>query len=161
MSRGGGSIAFETRAVNRFFDRSGTSMDGFSGDVPWGVEELSGGMKVISDSPGGEYRTDINVALTSQSITVPSSDVSLAIDFKYDVESSFDFFNIEVSSDQGATWQRVDRLTGASNGFVRKLYALQGLQTGGELKLRFRLESDSSIGRDGVHIRNISLVAPL
>lgn len=161
MSRGGGSVAFETRAVNRFFDRNGASMDGFSGDVPWGVEELSGGTKVLSDSPGGEYRTDINVALTSQSVTVPSSDVSLALDFKYDVESSFDFFNIEVSSDQGVTWQRVDRLTGASNGFVRKLYAIQGLQAGGELKLRFRLESDSSIGRDGVHIRNISLVAPL
>ena len=161
VSRGGGSVEFETRGVNRFFDRNGASMEGFSGDVPWGVEEIAGGVKVLSDSPGGEYRSDINVALTSQAIAVPSSDVSLALDFKYDVESSFDFFNIEASVDQGATWQRVDRLTGASNGFVRKLYSLQGLQSGGQIQLRFRLESDSSIGRDGVQIRNISLVAPL
>lgn len=161
ISRGGGSIEFETRAVNRFFDRNGASMDGFSGDVPWGIEELPGGVKVISDSPGGEYRSDIDVALTSQTITVPSNDVSLALDFKYDVESSFDFFNIEISNNDGSTWQQVDRLTGVSNGFVRKLYSLQGLQPGSQIKLRFRLESDSSIGRDGVHLRNISLVAPL
>lgn len=160
-SRGGASVEFATRAVNRFFDRNGSSMDGFRGDVPWGVEELSGGSAVLSDSPGGLYRDDINVALTSDAITVPSNDISLSLDFKYDVESSFDFFNIEVSQDGGATWRAVDRLTGVSGGFVRKLYALPGMNAGDRVSLRFRLESDSSISRDGVQIRNVSLVAPL
>ena len=161
VCRGGASVEFQTRAVNRFYDRNGSSMEGFKGDVPWGVETLSDGTAVLSDSPGGDYRTDVNVALTSDPISVPSNDVSLSIDFKYDVESSFDFLNIEISRDQGVTWQAVDRLTGLSSRFVRKLYGLTGLTQGDQIQLRFRLESDSSISRDGVQIRNISLVSPL
>ena len=161
VSRGGATVEFATRQVNRFFDRNGSSMDGFKGDVPWGVETLSDGARVLSDSPGGEYRSDINLALTSDPISLPSNDVSLSLEFKYDVESNFDFLNIELSSDSGATWQKIDRLSGSSAGFVRKLYNLQGLVASSSLQLRFRLESDSSIGKDGVHIRNIALVAPL
>lgn len=161
QSRGGSSIEFHTRAVNRFFDRNGSSMDGFLGDVPWGVETLPGAVSVLSDSPGSNYRSDVDVSLRTNTITVPSADISLALDFKYDVESTFDFFNVEISTDQGSSWQLVDRLTGSSGGFVRKLYSLQGLAAGAQVTLRFRVESDSSIERDGVQIRNMALVSPL
>ena len=159
LSRGGPSVQYATRQVNRFYDRSANSMDGFSADAPWSIETLADGTTVFSDSPGGKYTESVNVSLTSAPITVPSSDVSLLLDLSYDVENTFDHLNIEASTD-GVAWQRADRFTGNSGGFVRKMISLQNMNLSGSVQLRFRLESDSSISTDGVYIRNIALVAP-
>jgi subtilisin family serine protease len=161
VSRGGASIEFATRQVNRFYDRSATSMDGFTADAPWGIETLADGTKAFSDSPGANYANILNISLTSAAITLPSSDVTLALTSSYDLESGFDNLFVEVSMDQGATWTTLEKISGSSAGFVRKLYPMQALGLSGTMQLRFRLQSDTSIGKAGVLIQNIGLVAPL
>jgi hypothetical protein len=159
VSRGGRSVQYETRQVNRFYDRSATSMDGFTADAPWAVETLADGTNVFSDSPGGTYKESANVSLTSNPITVPSSDVSILLELSYDVEKTFDFLNVEASSD-GVSWRRVERFTGNSGGFVRKIIGLQSLNLANSVQLRFRLESDPTINNEGVYVKNIAMVAP-
>ena len=157
--RGGQSVQYETRQINRFYDRSATSMDGFTAQSPWAIETLADGTAAFSDSPGGQYKESASVSLTSAPIMLPSSDVSLLVELSYDVESTFDFLNIEASSD-GLSWRRVERFTGSSGGFVRKMVGLQSLNLTNSVQLRFRLESDASITKEGVFLKNIALVAP-
>lgn len=162
QSRGAQSIEFATRAVQRFYDRGATSMDGFTAEAPWGIETLADGTVVFSDSPGGEYRDSIDVSLTSAPIALPAtSDISLAVNFSADLENSFDFLNVELSNDGGSSWKRVDRLSGGTNGFTQKIYSLKDMGLSGSILLRFRVTSDSSISKDGVMIKNISLISPL
>jgi hypothetical protein len=161
QSRGVQSVEFATRAVNRFYDRNATSMDGFTAQAPWAIETLADGTAVFSDSPGTTYENSVNVSLTSAPISVPSSDVTLSVELNADLESTYDFLNVELSTDGGVTWTAVDRLTGVTGGFVRKLYPLQGIAADSSIQVRFRMESDTSIGKDGVMVKNISLIAPL
>jgi subtilisin family serine protease len=161
VSRGGQSVEFATRQVNRFYDRSATSMDGFTAEAPWGIETLADGTKAFSDSPGANYGNSVNIALTSAAITLPSNDVTLVLESSYDLESGFDNVFVEVSKDQGATWTTLDKISGSSGGFVRELYPIQNLDLSGSMQMRFRLQSDTSIAKTGVLIKNIGLVAPL
>lgn len=161
QSRGGQSVEYATRSVNRFYDRNATSMDGFSAEEPWAIETLADGTSVFSDSPGTTYENSINVSLTSAPIAVPSSDVTLSVEMNADLENSYDFLNIELSKDGGTTWTAVEKFSGITGGFVRKLFTLSGVEEGSAIQIRFRVESDTSIGKDGVQLKNISLIAPL
>jgi subtilisin family serine protease len=161
QSRGGNSIEFATRQVNRFYDRSATNMDGFTAEAPWGIETLQDGTQVFSDSPGGNYGNSANVSLTSAEIALPSNEVTLSVESSYDLENSYDNLFVEVSNDRGSTWRAVDKVSGLSGGFMRKLYPLTNLGLEGAIQLRFRLQSDSSIQKGGVFIRNIALIAPM
>jgi hypothetical protein len=161
QSRGTQSVEFATSAVNRFYDRGATSMDGFTAEAPWAIETLSDGTAVFSDSPGTTYGNSVNVSLTSASIEVPSNDLTLSVELNADLESTYDYLNIELSTDAGTTWSKVDRITGATGGFIRKLYPLQSSTAVSAIQIRFRVESDTSIGKDGVQVKNISLVSPL
>ena len=161
-SRGGDSVEFATVQIHRIYDRSATSMDGLTPDAPWAIETLTDGTLVFSDSPGGLYGVSANVSLTSAPIAISSPDVSLAVELSYDLESTFDFVNIEVSKDAGVTWQSVDRITGASGAnFIRKTYSLQSFSLSTTVQYRIRLTSDSSVAKDGVHVKNIALIAPI
>lgn len=161
-SGSGNSLEVAARQVHRVYDRSATSMDGLTPDAPWAIETLTNGTVVFSDSPGGKYLDSINLSLTSAPVAVSSPDVTLSIDLKYDMESSYDFLFIEMSKDAGATWQLVDKITGiGAADFSNKMYSLQTFGITNSLQFRFRVTSDSSIGREGVFIKNISIIEPM
>ena len=161
-SGSGNSLEVAARQVHRVYDRSATSMDGLTPDAPWAIETLTDGTVVFSDSPGGKYLDSINLSLTSAPVAVSSPDVTLSIDLKYDMESSYDFLFIEMSKDAGATWQLVDKITGiGAADFSNKMYSLQTFGITNSLQFRFRVTSDSSIGREGVFIKNISIIEPM
>lgn len=154
------SVPFETKMVEKFFDRSATSLDGFTADAPWAIEMLADG-PVFSDSPAEKYKEKQNLSLTSDAINLTSDDVTLMVDLKYEVESNYDNLHIEVSIDNGTTWKAATKLTGTSVGFVQPMIPLHDLLVGAaSMRVRFRLETDSVVNKDGVLIRNISLVAP-
>ena len=156
------SIPFSTKQVTKIFDRTATSLSGFTADAPWAIEDLgaNGGL-VFSDSPGGTYKEKVNVSLTSDAINIASDDLTLAVTLKYDLENGYDFLFIEVSTDNGTTWKSVGKLTGASKDFVQTTYSLRERATGAtNVRVRFRLQSDSTTNNDGALIRSITLLAP-
>lgn len=161
QSRSGNSIQFSTLSVSRFYDRNATSLDGFNADAPWALETLTDGTTVFSDSPGGDYKSFVSASLTTASIRLPSSDVSLYLNLETKLENRFDFLFIETSNDGGVTWKLVGNVTGNSQGFVGRIYSLVGETASSPIQVRLRLVTDSSITNDGVHVKNISLLAPL
>lgn len=156
------SIPFATKQVTKIFDRTATSLTGFTADAPWALEDLgANGGAVFSDSPGGKYKEKVNVSLTTDSINIASDDLTLAVTLKYDLESGYDNLFIEVSNDNGTTWKSVGKLTGNSKDFVQKTYSLRERATGANsIRVRFRVQSDSTGNADGALIRSITLLAP-
>lgn len=155
------SVQFATRPTAKVYDRSATSIDGFTADAPWAIEDLGAAGKVFSDSPGEKYKEKVNVSLTSDAINIASDDLTLAVSLKYDLENNYDFLFVEVSSDNGTTWKAVAKYTGASGDFVQKVVSLrESSRDASSIRVRFRLQSDSTGNRDGALIRNITIVGP-
>jgi len=159
-SRGVQSVPFAAQAVQQFYNRNAVDMTDFTADAPWALETLEDGSTVFSDSPGVSYGPSLNVSLTSAAIMIPSTDVTLSLELNASLESGYDFLHVEMSTDGGTSWSKVDKMTGDTAGFVRKLYTMPGVSGDSEILVRLRLETDSSIAKQGVQVRNMSMLAP-
>lgn len=110
-----------------------------------------------TDSPAGQYVNSVNSALTSigsYSLTTPTN---FSFRMKTDLESNYDYLYFEASTDNGANWATLFRVTG-SNAWSTYSTSLAGY-TGQSIKIRFRLTSDSSVTQDGVFIDDLQFVA--
>ena len=134
------------------------SMMGFSsvtGD--WAVIEEVGN-KLISDSPQGRYENGIDVALTTNSYAVQQG-LILSFVSSYEIEAKYDHGFIEVSAD-GGEWQEIARYSGKQDSLQRRNYSLQSFIAGAEqFQLRFRLQTDSSVAKEGWLIDEFSLLS--
>lgn len=123
---------------------------------PWArtTEQYQSGSMAWSDSPGGSYVNNANVVLQT-AIRVPvKALMSLNFALKYDLESGYDYLNVELSRN-GTTWDRVARFTGTSG------WSTHSISLGAYLKefvyIRFQLTSDGSVTRDGVYVDDVSI----
>ncbi|MEW6283326.1 MAG: S8 family serine peptidase, partial [Candidatus Eremiobacterota bacterium] len=120
----------------------------------WGLKEIEGRGKVWTDSPEGKYGPDLNISLTSKRqldlsrITSPV----LMLDAAFDLENRDDNVFVEVSED-GQTWAEVGRFNGKSD-WATRLVDLSAFD-GKKVSLRFRLQTDKSVQKDGIMIDNL------
>ncbi len=156
------SIAFSVHQVRKVSENNADSMDGIVADAPWGIQiDPSTSATSFSDSPDLPYGNDLNVALTTDAILVESSDVTLSLRTSYDFEAGYDFGFIEISTDDGATWSELDKISGAST-WTNNAYSLaEKLGEARSFKLRFRVITDFSIVKDGWQIDDIAIYAPM
>ncbi|MCA9796921.1 MAG: immune inhibitor A, partial [Candidatus Eremiobacteraeota bacterium] len=80
---------------------------------------------------------------------------ALLFDSRYEIEQSFDRLHLEVSTDN-KIWNKLEDFTGRSE-WSQHLVDLSRYD-GQTIRLRFRMESDSSVVRDGFYLDNISVV---
>lgn len=105
------------------FFESGASKWQLSGD--WGIVILPNGERTMTDSPAGPYRNagDYGAGLTSYTTAITSQPFDLAgcsnptLTFRYDyvlakVGTSQDVGRVEISSDDGVTWNELATYTG-------------------------------------------------
>jgi hypothetical protein len=105
------------------FFESGVSKWQVSGD--WGIVILPSGERAMTDSPAGAYRNagDYRAGLTSYTSTITSQPFDLSgcanptLTFRHDyvlakVGASQDVGRIEISSDDGVTWNELAMYTG-------------------------------------------------
>lgn len=77
---------------------------------------------------------------------------------RYDLESGYDFGNVEVSSDNGTSWQSVAAYTGTNLTWTQQTYDITNFANGsGQVKIRFRLTSDPSLQNTGWWVDDITL----
>lgn len=154
MSR---SVAFETRAVRKLLENLADTMDGVTAEAPWGVQAV-GDNSVYSDSPSGSYANDLDIALALDPIDLDSTDLTLAVDLSWELETNYDFGLVEMSMD-GRAWSELFKVTGS--GAQRMSFDLSDrLRGASQLHLRFRMTTDYSIVKDGFKVDNITLFAP-
>ncbi len=150
------ALAYQTSGVETVFEKIADSFAGVTASAPWGVEEHAIG-RVFSDSPGLPYANNLNAILSLDPVHIDTSELFLGIMTEYSLEPQIDFGFIEISTDGKKTWREIAALSGQTE-MGLKMFALKGFITSNEdLNIRFRLQTDSSVARDGWKIRQISL----
>jgi hypothetical protein len=142
-----------------FEDDVESGNQGWSAELPWAITDEASASPTHSwtDSPGGEYANNRDVSLTSRTLDLTGvTGVELAFSHIHDLESGWDYGHVEVSADGGGSWETVASYTGVVEGTWQRP-ALQVPQLDGALqaRVRFRLETDSSVTADGWHLDDV------
>ena len=106
------------------------------------------------------YAANANGSLTLTSPINSSASPVMFLTFwqRYDVENTYDFCNVEVSSDNGTTWQSVVSYTGTNLTWTQQSFNITNYTRGSsQVKIRFRLTSDASVQNSGWWVDDITL----
>lgn len=76
---------------------------------------------------------------------------------RYDIESGWDNGYVEVSAD-GGPWTTLGSVTGSQSSWAEQEFWLAGYE-GQDVRVRFRLDTDRSVTRDGWYIDDVSIGA--
>jgi hypothetical protein len=116
----------------------------------------------FTDSPTGSYANNANnsMTLTTPINTSAAPVVYLSFWHRYNVEEDYDFCNLEVSSNNGSTWQKVKSYTGVQSAWTAQSLDITAYSNGTQnLKVRFRLTSDDFTTADGWYVDDIKLTS--
>ncbi|MDD5360808.1 MAG: M14 family zinc carboxypeptidase [Ignavibacteria bacterium] len=77
---------------------------------------------------------------------------------RYDVEASYDYCYVELSNDNGTTWQQVASYTGTNNTWTRQIFDVSSMiSSSNNVRLRFRLTSDAGVQNSGWYVDDIKI----
>ncbi len=114
----------------------------------------------FTDSPLGNYTEDSDNSLTLNiPLDISNSPVTfLSFWHKYTTEPGYDFCYVEVSDDNGTTWQKAATYSGTLNSWTPQVFDITSYANASfELKIRFRLDSDEIINYDGWYVDDIKI----
>ncbi len=75
-------------------------------------------------------------------------------------EAGFDFCSVEVSSDNGGSWQNVASFSGTLSTWTQQTYDITSYANGSsQVKVRFRLTSDAGVVGDGWYVDDVALTS--
>ncbi len=140
-----------------FFDDVESGVSNWQADSPWAIVAQTGGSPshAWTDSPDGDYANNLNISLTSGLLDLSgATDPKLSFIHQCDTESGYDFGYIEASADGGVTWQTLYQCDNqaAWQNHVLDLSAYAGQP---DVRIRFRLQTDSSVTRPGWSIDDV------
>jgi Mg-chelatase subunit ChlD len=143
-----------------FFSDSLDSLANWTASAPWSLTTATyvSGPSSVTDSPAANYENSADTAIwLTQPVYLPVDETAaLAFWTKYELESSYDYGRVEVSSDEGATWTELHRLNGYRDDWHEVVVPLSGY-AGTGVQVRFRLTSDSSVTKDGWYIDDVAI----
>lgn len=147
-----------------FFDdfESGTGNWSFS-DGGWGIVTTlyHSPTHSITDSPPGNYSNDENtyMYLTNGLDLSWCTDADLTFWHRYEIEEGYDFAHAEASVDGGAYTQLGAKFTGNQTSWAAETRSLRDCCGHSDVKVRFRLWSDTFVTDDGWTIDDIAVTA--
>ena len=155
-------VSGSTRAaMNVFTDMFGSGFgSNWVAQSPWGTTTAVSNSPNYSatDSPSGNYSSNANTSLTSKTISLAGvKDASVSFWHRYNLESSFDFGHFEVSGNNGATWTTLASYTGANTTFHKVTHNLSAYDGNPQVKIRYRLQSDSIFKYDGWYVDDVEV----
>jgi hypothetical protein len=138
-----------------------TDLSGWDISGDWAlVNNSHTGNLSVTDSPDVFYVNGSVATLTMQealNLNGAGSDLVLELWHKYHTEHDYDFCYLQFSAD-GYNWTTIATWDGFSDGWQRDIIAVPQL-TDSFIKLRFRLETDSSLDDPGWWIDEIKLLS--
>lgn len=114
----------------------------------------------FTDSPSGNY---VNNANNSMTLNVPLNISASPVTFlsfwhKYNTEAGYDFCYVEVSSNNGTTWQSVNSYNGVLSVWTQQAFDITSYaNSSAQMKVRFRLQSDAGVVADGWYLDDIKI----
>ena len=166
-----------------FADAGDRGLDNWFATGGWGLEAVDGD-SAFSDSPGARYVPDADARLTLRSGLDLTGMLHAVVRFRtqWEIEGGYDFARVEASADSGASWTALPgRATRPGHGTAG--YYAGGTQPEGvpgydgtrrfwleeevdlsdyagmaDVRLRFRLTSDSGLEQDGWLVDDITVL---
>ncbi len=160
------------------FSDSAISIDNWTHSGGWNTTtaKYTSSPYSFTDSPGGNYPSNSNAALTLNSVVNLSGYLGATLEFQtqWDIENDWDYAQILISTNNGSTWVPLEgQYTNAGTGsfqpngeplydgsqftWVRELIDISDY-INEEIKLRFLFMSDGFIEEDGIYVDDINLV---
>ena len=117
----------------------------------------------LTDSPSGNYP---NNALTTVTLSSPidlSGATGGALSFwhRYDTEAGYDFCYVYVSSNGGSSWTQVASYSGTMTAWTEVVIDITPYVDTDGFKVRFVLDSDGYVTRDGWYVDDVQVSADL
>ena len=130
----------------------------------------------FTDSKTGNYLSNATVTMTLANAIDLSTHQNPKLSFwtKYDIESNYDYGQVEVSTNNGSTWIPLQGLytepgtgsfqpngeplyDGLKSNWVNEEISLAGYNSN-QVKLRFELKTDGSLVKDGWYVDDIAIM---
>jgi len=143
-----------------FGDNMEAGISNWTADSPWGqiTSDSHSATHSWTDSPGGNYAANVNAALTSKSFNLSNvSSATLSFWHHYNIEFYYDNGRAEISVDGGATWTQLAAYNGTLSAWTQVQIDLAPYLGNANVKIRFRLTSDSSGNYDGWYIDDVNI----
>ncbi len=146
-----------------FFDDIEAGELGWTAEPPWAIttEAAHSPTHSWTDSPGVNYGNNADTSLTSPVFDLTGQQGTL-LTFRhiYDFETGFDLGLVEVSTD-GSSWTPVRSFSGEDQTaeWLLEEIPLPALDGAATARVRFRVDSDGGLTRDGWHLDDIHLEA--
>ena len=144
------------------FNDNGSAFSNWTTNGTWNITtaQFNSSPSSFTDSPGGNYGNNINTSMTlSSAVNVSATPVVyLSFYHRYATEAGFDFCYVEVSKDNGTTWQQVASYNGTMTTWTQQIFDITAMAGGStQLKIRFRLTSDAGVVGDGWYVDDVKL----
>ena len=145
-----------------FVDGAESGAGLWTADAPWGTTTAAfhGGTTSFTDSPLGNYANSVNTSLTLALPLDFSAAVNPVLTFwhQYATEANYDNGYVEVSTDGGMVWSTaLATYTGTLAAWTQVSINLSAYAGQPSVKIRFRLQSDTSIVADGWYVDDINI----
>ncbi|MCD4751335.1 MAG: hypothetical protein K8R59_18345, partial [Thermoanaerobaculales bacterium] len=142
------------------FDDAEDGNQGWTIQSPWALtnESAHSGTHSWTDSPGGNYGNNADTSLTSPLIDLSDvENVELRFFHTYTTEDGYDYAIVEYSTNGGSTWSEGARWDGSNSGWNEVVLQIPDLNGAPQALIRFRLDSDGSITRNGWYVDDITV----
>lgn len=151
---GNGSVTFADSAEGGFSNWTTTQ--------GWAVTSTSSHSptRSITDSPSGNYLNNANNSLTMVSSFNTSLSPVTYLNFwhKYNTEAGYDYCYVEVSSNNGTSWQTVTAFNGVQSAWTQQNLDITAFaNSSSQVKVRFTLKSDGGVVADGWYVDDVKI----
>ncbi|MCP3959145.1 MAG: hypothetical protein GY719_14945 [bacterium] len=136
---------------------------GWTAEAPWAItdEAADSPTRSWADSPGANYADGIDTSLTSPVFDLSGlAQARITFSHLHDFETGFDTGSVEVSTD-GFSWTPMRSYSQALQNleWTREEIPLPMLDGEPTAQIRFRVNSDANLNRDGWHVDDIRVSA--
>jgi hypothetical protein len=113
----------------------------------------------MTDSPSGNYANNAftTTALASAVSLSGASSASLSFWHRYDTEATYDLCIVQVSTNNGSSWTQVASYSGTQTTWTEATINLTPYVGASQFKVRFILDSDGWITRDGWYVDDVQI----
>jgi carboxypeptidase T len=138
----------------------GNTFSNWTTNLTWNVTtaQFFSAPSSFTDSPGGNYQnnTDNSMTLAAPINATLAPVMILSFYHRYATEAGYDFCSVEVSSNNGTTWQPVASYSGTLSTWTQQTFDITNYAAGSsQVKIRFRLTSDAGLVADGWYVDDI------
>jgi len=157
-------IPVGTPSATTVLSDSANSFSNWTGTGPWNITtaQFNSPPSSFTDSPGGSYgnNLDVSMTLTNPLNTSSSPVVYLSFYHRYATELNYDFCSVEVSSNNGTSWQTVARYHGTLSTWTQQTFDISRYTNSStQVKVRFRLTTDQNTVADGWYVDDVVITS--